>query len=229
MTTAAAPPIERLAARARIHAALGEPSRLALAELLAFGDRTPSELAAVLGVGTNLLAHHLNTLEDAGVIARSPSHGDARRRYVRLEADAVAGLLELPTIAASSVLFVCTHNAARSQLAAALWNRRSEVPAASAGTEPAERIHPRAVRVAAAHGLDLDDATPRSYGQVDPADLVVSVCDRALESRPGFGDHHLHWSVPDPADEDTDRAFEAAFAELAARVDHLAPRVGAAA
>ena len=70
--------------RAAVHAALGDPVRLAMVDDLAVSDRSPGELAERFGLRGNLLAHHLDVLEDAGVIERFRSAGDQRRRYVRL-------------------------------------------------------------------------------------------------------------------------------------------------
>ena len=70
--------------RAGMHAALGEPVRLAMVDDLAVSDRAPVELAERHGLASNLLAHHLDVLEQAGLIERSRSSGDGRRRYVRL-------------------------------------------------------------------------------------------------------------------------------------------------
>src|SRR4051812_20218709 len=140
--------------RARIHAALGDPARLAIVDTLVAGDAAPGELGAALDLPTNLVAHHLKVLEDAGLVVRTRSEGDRRRTYVRLEPDALAAIATPALIDAKRVVFVCTQNSARSQLAAAIWSRRSHVPAVSAGTEPAERVHPRAMKVARRHGLD---------------------------------------------------------------------------
>src|SRR5690606_7112472 len=125
----------------------------------------------------------LDVLEDAGIVARSRSQGDGRRRYVTLRHDPAELLARGDHLAADRVAFVCTANAARSQLAAGLWRARTGRPAMSAGTAPADRVHPLAVEVAARHGLDLGGATPRHVDDLDEApDLVVSVCDRAHES-----------------------------------------------
>ena len=70
--------------RAAVHAALGEPSRLAIVDHLAASDRSPQDLQEAVGVPSNLLAHHLDVLEAAGLIERSRSSGDGRRRYVHL-------------------------------------------------------------------------------------------------------------------------------------------------
>ena len=234
---------EGLRRRSAMHAALGEPIRLALVERLVLADASPGELGGELGLPTNLLAHHLRVLEEAGVIRRRRSDGDRRRSYVQLVADdpLVASLATaLPTSAVSAsevsrVVFVCTRNTARSQLAAAAWARRSQVPVASAGTHPADRVHPRAVRTAHRHGLSLNTAGPQHLSQVTrPGDLLVAVCDNAYEEftarsapdaqpRPADADRvWLHWSVPDPVPADSDQAFEDAYQQITGRVDRLA-------
>jgi DNA-binding transcriptional ArsR family regulator len=75
---------EPLMRRARVHSALGEPARLAIVDRLVPGDAAPGELSQEMGIATNLLAHHLRVLEDAGLINRVRSEGDRRRSYVRL-------------------------------------------------------------------------------------------------------------------------------------------------
>jgi protein-tyrosine-phosphatase len=115
---------------------------------------------------------------------------------------------------------VCTHNSARSQLAVALWTRRNAVPAASAGTTPAARVHPRAVRVARRHGLAIGRARPVNVASVlHRDDLVIAVCDKAYEQLADTVG--LHWSIPDPAPVDTDHAFESVYADIARRIDRL--------
>lgn len=216
---------ESVAARARVHAALGDPGRLAIVDTLAYGDASPGELARRLRLPTNLLAHHVAVLQDAGLVDRTRSEGDRRRTYLRLVPEALTGLAPPEPRPAPRVVFVCTGNSARSPLAAALWARRSTIPGACAGTEPAPRVHPRAVRVARRHGLALDRARPVHVADVlHRDDLVVAVCDHAHERLRGEPPgRRLHWSVPDPAAVDTDAAFEAAYAELAGRIDRLAP------
>jgi protein-tyrosine-phosphatase len=126
---------------------------------------------------------------------------------------------------APRVVFVCTNNSARSQLASALWARSSSVPVAAAGTHPAETVHRRAIAVARRHGVSLDDARTADVSAVlRPGDLVVAVCDSAHEELdPAVG--ALHWSVPDPVRVGTAAAFEQAYAELRLRVDRLAGSV----
>jgi len=212
-------------ARARRHAALADPARLRMVDLLTVSDRSPTELRERLGLSSNLVAHHLNVLEREGVIARTRSEGDRRRSYVRLERAALRDLEPVRMFSAARVVFVCTANSARSQLARAIWSTASAVPAESAGMHPAERVAPGAVSAAERHGLDLRDAVPRlADGVLAEGDLVITVCDRAHEKH-GAG---LHWSVPDPVPAGTEAAFDAAFAEIAHRVTRLAPHVRAA-
>jgi len=217
-----------LQVRARIHAALGDPARLAIVDALTLGDASPSEIGHELGMPTNLVAHHVKVLQDAGLIVRTRSEGDRRRTYLRLQPDVLASLTPPPLESAERVVFVCTHNSARSQLAAALWRDRIGGPVASAGTQPAARVHPRAVKVARRHGLALDAAgTANVSDVVHDGDLVIAVCDNAHEDLSTPVRPRLHWSVPDPVRVDTDDAFEAAYTDLAGRIDRLAPVVNA--
>jgi protein-tyrosine-phosphatase len=95
------------------------------------------------------------------------------------------------------VLFVCSANSARSQLAAALWRARTGGDADSAGTEPADAVHPGAVAAALRAGLDLSGAQPRLLATDESADVVITVCDRAHEEL-APGPDWWHWSTPDP-------------------------------
>ncbi|MEX0667489.1 MAG: helix-turn-helix domain-containing protein, partial [Acidimicrobiia bacterium] len=165
-----------LTEKARVHAALGDPIRLGFVVELELGDRTFQELAAAASVPGNLVAHHLDVLEQAGLIKRRVSEGDRRRRYISLNPVPLSGLLSGRTLGARSVLFVCTHNSARSQYAAAAWRRQTGGAADSAGTHPALRVHPRAIQVAKERGVDLAECQPKGYESLDSAfDLVVSV------------------------------------------------------
>jgi len=219
--------------RAAVHAALGEPVRLAIVDLLGPGDASPGELAEAVGLASNLLAHHLKVLEEAGVIRRVRSEGDRRRSYVQLCLDdpvvwaaAQAGLTDrLPAGGVPRVMFVCTANSARSQLAAARWNTISPVPAASAGTHPAVRVHPRTAATGRRHGLRLGRVKPVGIEQVlHEGDLVVAVCDNVHEEL-DLAQDRLHWSIPDPVRADTDEAFETAYADITRRVERLAATV----
>ena len=162
---------DSLARRAAIHAALGEPTRLAIVDDLAVTDRSPKELIERFGLSSSLLAHHLDALASVGLIERFVSCGDRRRRYVRLVPGVAGGLADVGRRRSGAALFVCTHNSARSQLAAALWAERTGRPSSSAGTQPAERVHPGAVAAARRAGLDLARARPRLLARTESAGL----------------------------------------------------------
>ena len=217
--------------RASFHAALGDPVRLTIVDLLFLDDLAPGDLSGKLGLPSNLLAHHLRVLESADIIERRRSEGDGRRSYVRLR-------IEHPMLPAVNlatrpgqhlqpgrrVAFVCTHNSARSQLAASAWRAVTDVPVESAGTHPAARVHPGAVRVARRHGLMLAGKGTRHYDDVVRSDdLVVAVCDQVHEELPAGP--RLHWSVPDPVRRGSPADFEAAFQDIVGRVAQLADAI----
>lgn len=202
-------------------AALGDEHRLAMVEALRHGDLTPSELADIARLPSNLAAHHLGILETAGLVARSRSEGDGRRRYVTLIDEDISRLLGPAPTLDGTVAFVCTHNSARSQFAAARFTQLTGRPATSAGTHPASAVHPGAVRAARRFGLDLSDRRPAGYESLAETDVVISVCDRALEfGLPPHG-RHLHWSVPDPSPSGGAAAFRQAFDLIDDRLTRL--------
>jgi protein-tyrosine-phosphatase len=216
-----------LAARAARYAALADPVRLRIVDLLTLGDLAPIELQSELGISSSLLAHHLNLLEREGMLLRSRSEADRRRTYLHLAPGAFDGLTPSPALGVRRVVFVCTGNSARSQLAEALWHDASDVPVASAGTQPAEAIEPGAIAAAERHELTLLASAPRSVDAVlDADDYVITVCDTAHEQLGGAD--RLHWSIPDPVRDGTDAAFDAAFEDLAARIRGIAPHLSAA-
>jgi ArsR family transcriptional regulator, arsenate/arsenite/antimonite-responsive transcriptional repressor / arsenate reductase (thioredoxin) len=208
------------------HAALADPARLRIVDLLTLGDFSPTELQAELGMPSNLLSHHLRALEGAGLATRHRSEADKRRSYIRLGAGALDGLAPGIEHGATRILFVCTRNSARSQLAAALWRQVSDIPSTSAGTHPAERIAQGAIDVARRHGMALPEVPPRKLDGVTGGDFVVTVCDNAHEELTDF--RAVHWSVPDPLRINTEEAFEHAFNDISHRIHDLAPRLHAA-
>jgi protein-tyrosine-phosphatase len=104
------------------------------------------------------------------------------------------------------VLFVCTGNSARSQIAEALLNRKSagRFIAESAGSHPAVQVNPLAVRVLAEQGIKWNGRMPRGMDGLEREgwDIVITVCDRAKESCPIFPGQPVqaHWGMPDPAE-----------------------------
>ncbi len=130
------------------------------------------------------------------------------------------------------VLFVCTGNSARSQLAEAILGQIGgpDFEVRSAGTEP-KGVNPYALRVVADLGIDWSKARSKAVTEFlgQPWDYVITVCDRARQSCPVFPGRHnaLHWGLEDPADlEGTDEeklaAFRATRREL---VDRIRPFV----
>ncbi len=211
--------------RVAVHGALADPARLAVVDALAVSDVSPSELLSLLQIPSNLLAHHLGVLERAGVLTRTRSEGDRRRSYVRLIPEALTSLGPAATRGVERVVFICSQNSARSQLAAAVWTQHSTVPATSAGTHPAARIHPGAVKAARRHRLPLHPHTPRRLDDVlHPGDVVIAVCDRAHEDL-GADPTRLHWSIDDPSASGDNAAFDQALEDISGRITRLAPAI----
>lgn len=216
--------------RAQKHAALADPTRLAVVDMLTLSDRSPTELRLALDLSSNLLAHHLRVLEDAGLVERRRSEGDARRSYLSLRAHGFdhlvpsrgAGVPGVPGLTGKSrIVFVCTANSARSQLATALWRQQSDRPVASAGTHPAARIASGAAAAAKRHGLRLEQVAPQHLDDVlRDKDLVITVCDNAHEELAGLD--AVHWSIPDPVPTNTAAAFDRTLTELDRRITALA-------
>ncbi len=130
------------------------------------------------------------------------------------------------------VLFLCTGNSARSQMAEALlnWKGKGRFAAESAGSRPASRVNPLAIETLRQYAVPWRGRAPRGIDGLErePWDFVITVCDRAKESCPIFpGQPALaHWGMPDPADVTGDQvtrqaAFRDAFLLLSRRIDLL--------
>jgi protein-tyrosine-phosphatase len=125
------------------------------------------------------------------------------------------------------VLFLCTGNSARSQIAEGLLHHigGSRFQVYSAGTSPRPAVHPMAVRVMAEEGIDIRGQHPKDVRHFEGQrfDYVITVCDRAKESCPVLpGAEMMHWSFPDPADAEGEeaqhRAFHQTLVEMKRRV-----------
>ena len=198
--------------RARIFAALGDSRRLAIAETLVASHRTPGELMEVTGLSSSLLAHHLDILENAGVTYRIGGTADRRKRFIAL-VDSIRILLS-PPVVKGPILFVCSQNSARSQLASAIWCSEVGGTASSAGTNPASAVHPLAIEVASGHGVDLSKSRPRRLTDSGLRNsTVITVCDQAHDEIPNPL-RRLHWSIPDPAISGRKRDFESTYNQL---------------
>jgi len=220
---------------------------------LARSDRRGQELVQLLQRPQNLISYHLKRLLTNKVVKEQRSAADGRDVYYSLDlnqvrhlyteggqaihpalsepvagpdADAAARQLQRPL----RVLFLCTHNSARSQMAEAILRRLGggQVEAHSAGTEPSE-IHPLARETMLARGLPMDGQRSKHLSELrsQKFDYIVTVCDLARETCPIFpGDpEQIHWSFPDPAAVEEPharrRAFERTATELTTRINHL--------
>ncbi|MGE5596251.1 MAG: ArsR family transcriptional regulator [Hyphomicrobiales bacterium] len=230
----------------------GHPLRWRLLRELAVSDRRVRELSAEVAEPQNLVSYHLRLLRDGGLVRATRSSFDGREAYYHLDLDRCAEALSASGAALHpalrrqaatgapvapeappkpvAVLFICTGNSARSPIAEALLRQRAGdwVTAASAGTQPKPELHPAALGVLReSFGIDCSAQRPRHVNALagQAFDFVITLCDRAREACPEFPHHprQLHWSVPDPAMEGGDDAFERAAADIEARVRHLIP------
>jgi len=233
----------------------GHPVRWLLLNELSWSDRRVRELVSALGEPQPLVSYHLGKLRSAGVVVARQSAFDRRDSYYsldleyygRLLADAGAALhpalrLTSPPRAPTrrparrpQVLFLCTGNSARSQIAEALLHELSDgtVGAFSAGSRP-KPLHANAIRVMRERGIDISGHRPKHLDTVVRRrfDQVISLCDRVREVCPELpGDPQTsHWSIPDPAAEpgddlDTYPAFQRVAAELETRIRFLLHRI----
>ena len=231
---------------------LADETRLAIVRLLVLTDLRGGELVSQLGLPQNAVSYHLKLLRDLELLRDRRSHADARDVYYHLDLDRLRSLYQqagqtlypaltpedataLPTDPMDEerpirVLFLCTHNSARSQLAEAILRLRggSAVEVFSAGDQPTT-VHPMAIALMEQHGIDPSLHASKALDQFigRPFDYVITVCDRANDHCPIFPDDPMrfHWSFPDPtaiADEGGRRsAFDTLWLELNTRIGHL--------
>lgn len=234
---------------------VADPLRWQLLRELARSDRRVNELTALSGKPQNVVSYHLRELRTAGVVSARRSSADGRDKYYRvdlarcgrllcaagtaLQPGLRLGLLPADTTRAVGraprVLFLCTGNSARSQMAEALLQEVSDhtVEARSAGSHP-KVLHPDAVRVMAERGIDISGRSTKHLRRFARMrfDHVITLCDRVREVCPEFPTHPAlsHWSIPDPAlkgdaDDATYPAFERTAQELESRIGFLLPQL----
>jgi protein-tyrosine-phosphatase len=218
---------------------------------LGHSDRRVGELVQIVGKSQSLISYHLAELRRAGIVAARRSSADGRDVYYRVDvarcrqllADAGVSLHRGYPVDAhrtadqatgrgrTRLLFLCTGNSARSQIAEALAEHRSAgtVEAVSAGSHP-KPLHRNAVRVMAARGVDIADrsSTPLATFLRTRFDRVITLCDKVREVCPEFAGAPItsHWSIADPAaagrdDETTYPEFVRVADEIEARVEVL--------
>jgi ArsR family transcriptional regulator, arsenate/arsenite/antimonite-responsive transcriptional repressor / arsenate reductase (thioredoxin) len=229
------------------------PIRWRLMSELAHSDRRVRELCALLERPQNLVSYHLAKLRADGVVSSRRSAADGRDSYYMLDLARCGELLatsggslhpglrlaeppphdwdQRALATRPHLLFLCTGNSARSQIAEVLVEEATggAVEARSAGSHP-KSLHPNAVRVMRERGIDIAGRRSKHLSEFarERFDYVVSLCDRVREVCPEFPDHPqlIHWSIPDPAregstDEETYPAFERTAEELATRIPFL--------
>ena len=233
---------------------VAHPVRWQLLQQLVRSDRAVRELTELVGEPQNLVSYHLRLLRDGGLVSARRSSADGRDSYYAIDLTAcldqfqtTGGALHpalwlvptppvdapLPRSRRRRVLFLCTGNSARSQIAEALIEHMSggAVRASSAGSNP-KPLHPNAVRVLKRRGIDISGNRTKHLDQFVSRrfDMVITLCDRVREVCPEFPSDpdRVHWSVPDPALEgETDRAsypaFERTATELETRIRFLLP------
>ncbi len=235
----------------------GHPVRWRLLSELAQSDRRVRELTGAVGEPQSLVSYHLRRLRSAEMVCTRRSAQDGRDVYYGLNLERCGGLLADAgaalhpglrfAVSASvsarrrrhsrpqRVLFLCTGNSSRSQIAEALLQQLSggAVEAFSAGSSP-KNLHPTAVRVMRERGLDISERQPKHLRRFSRRrfDYVISLCDRVREVCPEFpgGPETIHWSIPDPAahpgsSEETYPVFEQTAAELETRIRFLLHRI----
>jgi protein-tyrosine-phosphatase len=221
-------------------AAAGHPIRWRLLSELALSDLAVHELTALLGQPQNLVSYHLGKLRKSGLVTSRRSSADGRDTYYALHLGRCSAMLsgtggalhpglrmrkpEPGPVAGARVLFLCTGNSARSQMAEALLRREAggAVEVRSAGSNP-KPIHPYAVTALASRGVDLAAAEPKHVDRFTGQrfDYVITLCDRVKEVCPSLDGvrRPLHWSTPDPSrDPDGLPAFERLAGELTERI-----------
>jgi protein-tyrosine-phosphatase len=221
---------------------LAEPLRWQLVGELGRSDRRVGELVDLVGKPQNVVSYHLGELRRAGVVRARRSSADGRDVYYSADVlrcrdllasagpalhpglvlqPAAPDLGSLPSRVRPRLLFLCTGNSARSQMAEALVEHRSEgrVEARSAGSHP-KPLHPNAVQVMAERGIDIAGRPTKSLTRFarNRFDRVITLCDKVREVCPEFpgAPRAAHWSIPDPAAAGADDdATYAAFVDVA--------------
>jgi protein-tyrosine-phosphatase/DNA-binding transcriptional ArsR family regulator len=229
---------------------VGDAQRWRLLTELAASDRRVGELCDLLDKPQNLVSYHLGELRNAGLVSARRSSADGRDSYYRIDllrcgellcaAGAAIdpglrlGLLPpehplQPRGRQPRVLFLCTGNSARSQMAEALLEHRSghRVAARSAGSHP-KALHPNAVRVMAERGIDIAGHRTKQLRRFARSrfDRVITLCDKVREICPEFHGRPptVHWSMADPAAEGGDDATS--YPAFVRTADELETRIG---
>jgi protein-tyrosine-phosphatase/DNA-binding transcriptional ArsR family regulator len=224
---------------------LAHDLRWGLLKALTHSDHRVQELVEIANEPMNLVSYHLKKLRDEKIVTTRRSEADGRDVYYRLEVGTLremyrnAGMALHPALAdsrsvmpeqAARVLFICTHNSARSQMAEGLMRHLGggHIQVSSAGSHPTA-LHPDAVRTMDALGIDIRGQQSKDMQAFveQSFDYIVTVCDRAREICPAFpgGGIPLHWGFADPAAVgdvgERQRAFQQIAGQLTDRIEHF--------
>jgi len=232
---------------------LAEPVRWQLLDELGRSDRRVGELCELVGKPQSLVSYHLRELRTGGLVTARQSAADGRDTYYQPNIGRCAELLSATGAALHPavrlerldrleleapiarrgrkprVLFLCTGNSARSQMAEALLEHRTHgaVAARSAGSHP-KPLHPNAVRVMAERGIDISEHRSKHLDRFtrDRFDRVITLCDKVKEVCPDFPEQPTtaHWSMADPSAEGADA--DANYAAFVRTADEIETRVG---
>ncbi len=227
---------------------LSNDLRWGLLKALSTSDMRVQELADLLGQPQNLISYHLQKMRDYGLIRDHPSIADGREVYYGIHLNQVHELfkctqeslhpgllLESPdeySFPALRVLFLCTQNSARSQMAEGFLRTKGKgiIQAFSAGTDPAPAVNPNAIQVMSEFNIDIRDQRSKNLAQFldQPFDTIITVCDRAREACPVFAGNptRIHWSIPDPTEisgtpDERYHAFRSIALELDERINYF--------
>jgi ArsR family transcriptional regulator, arsenate/arsenite/antimonite-responsive transcriptional repressor / arsenate reductase (thioredoxin) len=224
---------------------LADPVRWRLLVELGRSDLRVNELVELVEKPQNLVSYHLSEFRNAGIVKARRSSADGRDVYYRADLfrcrDLLSevGVLLHPALAVAPrapsnvsarrarqrILFLCTGNSARSQIAEAFVAQRTggTVAARSAGSHP-KPLHPNAVRVMAEHGIDIASHQTKPFSRFTRTrfDRVITLCDKVREVRPEFpgSPTTAHWSIADPgAQREKGQMAYSMFQDVAAEIN----------
>jgi protein-tyrosine-phosphatase/DNA-binding transcriptional ArsR family regulator len=239
----------------KIFQLLGHDLRWRMVALLARSDYSGQELVRLLQQPQNLVSYHLKLLAEQHVVQERRNNADERSIYYRVDMETLRLLYQTsgtalhPGLAVCDhheeedqetgtfpqtpirMLFLCTHNSARSQMAEGIVRAltHGQIDVVSAGSHPTQ-LHPMAVRVLQEMGIDISSQHAKQVKEFahQSFDYVITVCDRVRESCPTFPGEpiSLHWSCPDPVTAEGTEAeryhvFEQVAQDLSTRIRYL--------
>jgi ArsR family transcriptional regulator, arsenate/arsenite/antimonite-responsive transcriptional repressor / arsenate reductase (thioredoxin) len=230
--------------------ALADETRLQIVRMLLPTDLRAGEIRERIGLPANAVSYHLKHLRAAGLLRDHRSSLDARDIYYSVDLEQLYALYDQAGDALRPedkpdgapegggmyldrplrVIFLCTHNSARSQLAEGILRQMGGdlVEVFSAGSSPRE-VHPETIELLREWNINTREHSAKQLSHFigQDFDYIITVCDRVREECPTFpGDPvQMHWSLPDPLAVDDaaerDKVFRAVGHELRTRIQYL--------